>query len=381
LARIILGSYMVRYPLGGMMSWVLQYLTGFQALGHEVTFVEKAGYPQACYDPVADEMTDDPSRGIALLEDLLRPFGLERSWCFVDVAGRYYGASREEIETRFRRADLFVDMGTHGAWASEASETASTVLIDGEPGFTQMKMVQRQSTGEETQVYDRYFTTGRNIGTEHSSAPTAGQDWEPLFHPVDVELFAPHDPVPNAPFTTVMNWQSYPPLAFGERVFGHKDVEFEKFFDLPQRVSAPLEVAVSGHELPLERLSVAGWRVRDAHQVTSSFDSFRAYLGESAGEFSVCKNGYVATACGWFSDRGAAYLASGRPVVQQETGFSRHLPCGEGLFAVANVDEAAAAIEEIASSYDRHAKAAREIAVEHLDARRVLGAFLEDLGL
>jgi glycosyltransferase involved in cell wall biosynthesis len=146
-------------------------------------------------------------------------------------------------------------------------------------------------------------------------------------------------------------------------------------------VSVPLEVAVSGHELPLERLSVAGWRVRNAHQVTSSFDSFRAYLGESAGEFSVCKNGYVATACGWFSDRGAAYLASGRPVVQQETGFSRHLPCGEGLFAVADVDEATAAIEEIASSYDRHAKAAREIAVEHLDARRVLGAFLEDLGL
>ncbi len=178
-----------------------------------------------------------------------------------------------------------------------------------------------------------------------------------------------------------MNWQSYEPIEYRGETYGHKDIEFEHFIGLPSSTAATLEAAVSGHDVPRDRLVNAGWKLRDAHDVTSSFDVFRDYIGESAGEFSVCKSGYVRTGTGWFSDRSAAYLAAGRPVVLQETGFSAHLPCGEGLFAVRDMDEAADALDEVIGDYYRHAKGALTVARESLDARVVPGRFLDELGL
>ena len=145
-------------------------------------------------------------------------------------------------------------------------------------------------------------------------------------------------------------------------------------------LDVPMEVAAAGN-VPVDRLRKAGWRVRNAPAVTKSFDSYTKYIASSLGEFSVCKNVFVATNSGWFSDRSAAYLASGRPVVMQDTGFRDHLPVGEGLFAVATAEEAIAAINEIKHNFSHHSKRARAIAEEHLDARKVLGAFLRELGI
>jgi hypothetical protein len=132
---------------------------------------------------------------------------------------------------------------------------------------------------------------------------------------------------------------------------------------------------------PRAELEAAGWSLRDAHEVTLTFDGYWRYIRQSLAEFSVCKNVFVDTNSGWFSDRTAAYLASGRPAVVQETGFSSHLPCGEGLFAVRDVAEAAAAIEQTRADYRRHSRAARSVACEYLDARRVLARVLEVVGL
>jgi hypothetical protein len=371
---------MVRYPLGGMMSWALQYPVGFQQLGHDVYIVEKGGYPNACYDPVNNLMGDDCTHGVRSVDTLLAQFGLDDHWCFVDLGGRYYGLSRERIEAVFRSADLFVDVGTHGSWLAEAADVGLRVLVDGEPGFTQMKMQTRLAAGDQLPTYDAYYTCGQNIGTEDSTAPDGGRQWGWLFHPIVLDLFPLHSAPPNAPFTTVMNWQSYEPFSYGGVTYAHKDHEFWKFLELPRATKLPLELAVSGKGVPTERLVDAGWRLRDAHEVTASVDAFGDYIRTSRGEFSVCKHGYVATNCGWFSDRSAAYLASGRPVVMQETGFSSHLPCGRGLFAVHTVDEAAAALDEIDRKYEHHATAAREVAAEYLDARTVLGRFLRELG-
>ena len=380
MARIVVGSYMVRYPLGGMMSWVLQYLVGFRRLGHEVYFVEKAGYSNACYDPVRDVMSDDCTYGIGAVNGLLGRFGLGERWCFVDAAGRYYGLSRRRIEEILGSADLFMDMGTHGSWLPEAEGAARRVLVDGEPGFTQMKMEKRLRAGETLPNYDLYYTTGWNIGSPASSAPAAGKNWRHLFHPVVVDMFQPAPIDPSGLFTTVMNWQSYEPVEFDAEIYGHKDVEFERFLDLPRRTGARLEIAVSGTSVPHEILAEAGWAVRDAHEVTASFDAFGDYIRRSKGEFSVCKSGYVKTHSGWFSDRSAAYLASGRAVVLQDTGFSAHLPCGRGLFAPRTVEEAAAALDAINHTPERHAGWAREIAGEYLDAPKVLGNFLAEVG-
>src|SRR5215470_13041861 len=208
------------------------------------------------------------------------------------------------------------------------------------------------------------YTVGRNIGTDSSLAPTARKQWRHVFHPVVIDLFPCSPASADAPFTTVMNWQSHEPSEFNGTMYGQKDVEFAKFIHLPKLTTAPLEISVSEKNVPIKQLQDCGWRIRNAHEVTVSFDSYAAYIRASQGEFSVCKNVFVATNSGWFSDRSAVYLASGRPVVMEDTGFSAHLPCGEGLIAVHTVDEAARSLDEIAGDYTRHSNRAREIAVE-----------------
>ncbi|HWQ90872.1 MAG TPA: hypothetical protein VN673_04320 [Clostridia bacterium] len=381
MARIVIGSYMFRYPLGGMMSWVLQYLVGLHRLGHEVFFVEKAGYSGACFDPTRNLMTDDCAYGVRVVHELLARHGLGENWCFVDGNEQYHGVPKNRIEEIFRTAELFLDMGTHGAWLHEASESGMRVLLDGEPGFTQIKMEKRRAAGEALPAYDRYYTAGLNLGSAQSSSPTAGCQWRPMPHPVVTDLFSFSEPAAGAAATTVMNWQSHAPIEFQGRTYGQKDVEFPKFIELPRLTGLPVEIAVSGKSAPAAMLKERGWRVVSGHATTISFDSFSNYIRGSLAEFSVCKNVFVALQTGWFSDRAAAYLASGRPVVQQDTGFSRHLPCGAGLFAVANVGEAAQALEEIRARPAGHARQARDIACEHLEGTRVLGKFLDEIGL
>lgn len=380
MAVIIVGSYMVRFPMGGMISWVLQYLVGFKRLGHEVYFVEKSGYPNACFVPIRHVMTDDCSYGATTVNKLLSRFSMESRWCYVDASEKYHGMTKNQIEEVFRSADLFVDMGTHGAWMREARHCGLRVLLDGEPGFNQMKMEHAQAAGQTLPEYDFYFTNGRNVGTSASTAPTAGRTWRHVYHPVVTELFPFAMADPAAPFTTVMNWQTHEHIHFAGKTYGQKSMEFEKFLDLPRRVTRPMEIAVGG-KAPKKRLENAGWHVRDAHSVTMSFDSFQDYIASSAAEFTVCKNVFVETNSGWFSDRSAAYLAAGRPVVIEETGFSASLPCGEGLFAVSSVEEAVDAIRRIDADYPRHSRKARELAREHLDATKVMGRFLEELGI
>lgn len=378
MARIMVGSYMVRFPLGGYLSWVLQWLLGFQRLGHDVYFVEKSGWPNSCYDPSRDVMSDNCSYGLAAVSGLLTRFGLKGRWCFVDAAKNYYGLSRNRVEEIFKSADLFVDMGTHGTWLGEAEHTGLRVLVDGDPGYTQMKALTEE---EDLGDYDEYYSVGRNVGTDLSTVPTLGKQWRPMFDPVVVGLFPCQRINPDAPFSTVMAWQSYKAIEFNGTTYGLKDVEFAKFMDLPSRTSVPLEIAVGGDNVPTELLEGAGWRLANPLEVTESFDTFREFIAASMGEFSVNKNFYVATNSGFFSERSAAYLASGRPVVMQDTGFSAHLPCGQGLFAVRTVDEAAAAINEIHSDYERHSKWARDVAIEYLDTPKVLGPFLGELGI
>lgn len=381
MARIILGSYLVRYPLGGMVSYVMQYLIGLQRLGHDVYFVEKSGYASSCYDPEKNAMTSDCSYGVGVIRGLFDRFGLSNRFCFVDEENNYHGMSAKKADEVFRSSDLFIEMGTHEAWRDESAHSQRRILLDGDPGFSQIWLDQRKAAGEVPPEYDAYFTVGSNVGTSISTAPTAGESWHHYFHPVVTSLF-PVVPAPeSAPFTTVMNWESYKTVEYNGREYGHKNIEFEKFIDLPQVTSIPLEVAVAGPGVPRERLASRGWKVKEGTRTTTTVDSFWDYVRDSRGEFTVCKNGFVEMQTGWFSDRSSVYLASGRPVVMQDTGFGSHLPCGSGLFAVSTAEEAASALEEINGDWEHHSKAAREIAVEHLDAAVVLTRLLQEVGL
>jgi hypothetical protein len=375
--KIILASYMIRYPLGGMISYVLQYLLGFQRLGYDVYFVEKANYHNACFDVSRMMMTDDPSYGVDVVERLLNRFGMGKNWCYIDVSGNYFGMSNAKLRQIFQSSSLFIDMGVHGSLAEEAKSPELRVLIDGEPAYTQMKM----ENGTIYPDYDVYFTNGMNIGLKSSSAPTAGIKWRHIYHPVVVDLYEPLYTSSNKHFSTIMNWQSHKSIEYKGVAYGQKDIEFVKFMELPKRINVPFEIAVYGKETPAQSLIENGWILRSAHQITYSYDSFNNYVTSSMGEFSVCKNVFVSTNSGWFSDRSAVYLAMGKPVVLQETGFSEHLPVGEGLFAVETVEEAEDAINEIISDPKRHSRAARNIAVEYLDTEVVLKRFLSELGV
>ena len=379
MATIIVGAYMVRYPLGGMMSWVFQHLAGLKALGHKVYFVEKSGYSNSCFNPATRSSGNDCSYGIRMVNDLLSTVNLQNNWCFVDHEGNYYGISQNKIESVFKSADYYIDLGTQNGWEDESSHCRCRILIDGEPGFSQISFFNDNDLGVRYSRYDHFFTNGYNIGRAGNLVPTGEVVWKHMYSPVHASMFRIKVPESKAPFTTVMNWQSHKPVSFMGREYGQKDIEFEKFIKLPSLVNARIEVAVTGRNIPLDRLTQYKWNRVNGIDITRSYQSFCHYIENAKAEFSVCKNVFVALNTGWFSDKSAAFLAAGRPVVLQDTGFSEHLPCGMGLFAVKNIEEATSAINEIESNWSKHSKAARDIAMNYLDTTIVLKKFVQQM--
>jgi hypothetical protein len=170
-----------------------------------------------------------------------------------------------------------------------------------------------------------------------------------------------------------MSWQIE---SFAD-VGGNKDQEFLKYLDLPSQTSQPFELAING---PQRLLREHGWATVDAMQVSRTPWGYRDFIHHSKAEFGVAKHTYVANRSGWFSDRTECYLASGRPALVQDTGWSAHLPHGEGLLAFSSEDEVLAGIERINGNYQTHARRAREIAREHFDAATILPSLLDICG-
>jgi hypothetical protein len=225
-----------------------------------------------------------------------------------------------------------------------------------------------------------FFTLGEHVGTPDCHIPTCGFTWHPTRQPIALASW-PVRATPDGPFTTVMSWKIEPTApTIGGQVFGGKDVEFERFMDLPARTPETLEVALSG-AAPRARIAAAGWRLRDAQAVSGTMAAYRDYLLGSRGECSIAKNVYVATQSGWFSTRTAAYLACGKPAVVQDTGFPSHVPTGPGLHAFTTAEEAVAALAAIRGDYARACRHARETAEAHFAAERVCAKLLADAGL
>jgi hypothetical protein len=259
-------------------------------------------------------------------------------------------------------------------WLEEFAECRRRVFIDTDPGFTQFGMspeVRASLAFASPMDFHEHYTYGTRIGKADCPIPTHGLEWRPLRPPVALPLL-PAQFTPQAScFTTVMKWSPRAPLVYEGEEYGQKDVEFWRIAALPSRVETCLEIALGG-AAPYDAIKAAGWHLADAAQVTATPWTYRDYIGQSRGEFSVAVNLEVKTRSGWFSDRTAAYLASGKPVVVQDTGFSDDLPCGDGLFAFRTIDDAAAALEAINRNYPHHCKAARRIAEEYLDAGRII---------
>ncbi len=371
--RVVCSGYLVRYPLGGFSWHHLQYLVGFQRLGNEVTYFEHYGWPHSCYDPSGDIMSADPAYGIAYVRNMLSRYGLDDHWCYLAEDGTAYGMTREHLRRRLRECDVYFNLSNIN-WIPELEECRCRVLVDTDPVFTQ---IGAHGLGGPFSGYHALLTYGENVHRDGCTMPTGGARWLPTRQPVVLDLWTVEAGNPAAPFTTVTNWSPLADQEYEGRVFGQKDREFEPFFSFPREAGEPMEISANPPAGVRQRLSDGGWRVANPLEVTRDPWSYQEYVRTSRAEFCVAKHGYVSTRCGWFSDRSSAYLASGRPVVVQDTGFSDWLPTGSGVIAFKSRDEALGGLEETNNRYEFHCRAARAIAAEYFDSRKVLSQLIE----
>lgn len=369
--KIVLAGIIARYPFGGVAWCSLMYLLGLRRLGHDVFYVEDTG--ECVYDLDRNTISEDPGYGLRHIADTLAPHGLADAWTFVNYDGRDYGAGRERLRRACAEADLFVNLsGGTWFWRDEYAAVPRKVFIDSDPAFTQLALAKGDAWYVEFfRGFDRLFTFGANVGTTASPLPTGGFVWRHTWQPVVIDEWATDGPPRDRRFTTVMTWQI---KSFAD-IGGNKDVEFLKFIDLPARVGDRFALSVNG---PHDLLREHGWQTRDAMPLSRTAASYREFVRGSYAEFGVAKHTYVASHSGWFSDRTECYLAAGRPAVVQDTGWSAHVPAGEGVLAFTTPDEAVDAIARVDADYAVHARRAREIAAAHFDASRVLTRLIEE---
>lgn len=376
--RIVVTGLIGSIPLAGLTLHYLQYFLGLVRLGHEVLYLEDTG--TWCYDPVTDDMLEDSSGGVGYLEKVMRDCGHSDDWTFVAHDGTQYGKTGRDFKTYIESADLLINVTGAGLIREDYLAIASRVYIDTDPGFIQLRLANESEKDKyHLGLHTSFFTFGCNIGHESCPVPTGGFDWKPTVQPIFFDLWSPQPERKLAPYTTIMKWKSYQPEELDGVVYGLKDQELDKFLDLPLRTGQSMELAING-DPPEEALRNAGWKLRQALEISQTIEAYSEYLGGSRGEWSIAKNAYVSLATGWFSERSACYLASGRPVVVQETGFSEWLDAGGiGVCPFSDVEEACDAINRIESDYALHSTTAIAVAREYFDSDKVLGGILDNV--
>jgi len=378
--RIIITGLVGQYPFGGVIWDYIQYLLGFRSLGHQVLYLEDSGaWP---YNPVAGTITDDCSFALQSLHKIFTDFDLSESWVYRNGAdGKFHGAGEKVAREWLRHGDLLVNVSSAGWLRDYDLRVGHRMFIDGDPMFCQIGLLDGSNPlyAGRLRDHDSHFTFGLSVGQPDCPVPVDGITWRPTVQPIALDQW-PVTPVSSdAPWTTVMNWASYKPKVWEGRTYGQKNLEFNRFRDLPSKTNVPLRLAMGlgvDGQRPAQELRQLGWDLVEPQEVVPDHSAYRSFLTNSRGEWSVAKHGYVEGGTGWFSCRTACYLAAGRPAVVQETGWSRHLPSDRGVLPFTTVAEAAEGLDKVTRNYSEHSKAAREIALEFFDARKVCQGLL-----
>jgi hypothetical protein len=374
--RILVLGYLVRGPIGGLAWHHLQYVLGLAQLGHDVYLLEDSDDYPSCYDPSGAVVGEDPSYGLRFAAHALERLGLKERWGYHDAhTSTWHGPLGDRLREIAASADILLNVSGMNPLRPWVEKVPVRVLIDTDPLFTQIRHLRDPAARARAAQHTAFFSFAGNIRSPRGDVPDDGLPWQPTRQPVVLDAWPVTPPPAHGPFTTVMQWESYPTHEYAGRRYGMKADSFASYLDLPQLTRAPLELAVGA--APRALLEARGWRLRDALEVTRDPWTYQDYLRQSRAELGVAKHGYVESRSGWFSERSACYLASGRPALVQETGFSDWLPTGEGLLPFRTCEEALAGIEEIEARLAFHARAARELAAAHLDARCVLRELIE----
>jgi hypothetical protein len=375
--RIVVLGYIVRGPIGGMTWHHLQYLLGLRGLGHDVFFIEDSDDYPSCYDPARGVVDENPAYGLSYCDQVMVKIGMERRWAYYDaMTSRWLGPCFSDAREILRTADVLINVSGVNPLRDNANEPPIRILIDTDPLFTQVRHLNEPARLAQALGHTAFFTFGESIPAGDSRVPDDGIAWQATRQPVCLESW-PVTPAPShARFTTVMQWDSYRIAEHCGQTYGMKADSFEQFAHLPTLTSSEFEIALGSSNAPRERLRELGWRLRDPLEVSRDPWNYQRYIQNSLAEFSVAKHGYVAARTGWFSERSACYLASGRPCIVQDTGFPRHLCTGEGLLAFNTVDEAIQQVGKLHQNYANHSRSARQLAEQEFDAARVLGDLL-----
>ena len=378
------------YGLGGVTWDYGQYALALEKLGFDVYYLEYTG--GLVYDTEEGYYGENWPAGARFLESSLRELSpkLAERWHFRTMDDQVFGMSAEDITDVVVGADIFLNVSGASLLRPEFMPSRRKVMIDTDPGWNHFVTYKEwdEVWGDGPGLFgsvgyrnhDHFFTYAERIGKPDCLLPTLGLEWKTTRPPVVLDRWSPRPPADT--WTTVMTWNNFRrPLEYGGRVYGTKELEFPRIEELPRQTNASLEVAAGGNEVPRERWRELGWSVIDSHSVSHSADEYRAYIEQSRGEFSVAKNVYVGTRCGWFSCRSVCYLAAGRPVVIQDTGFSDVFPTGEGVIGFSDLEEARAGVDKVEADYEAHQEAALDMARTHFDSDRVLGDLLTRVGL
>jgi hypothetical protein len=381
--RIIVFGILFWYPLAGVTYQFLHYLIALRRLGYDPYYVEDSG--RWIYDPMLNDLSPDASSNIEAVAPVLEAHGFAGRWAFRGSYpdGRCYGMTEAQILTLYRDADAFLNVTGAQEIRDEHLRCPRRIYVESDPFALQVKVANGDAAAiAALQAHDTHFTFGENIGAADCAVPVDRVRWLPTRQPVVVDLWSDTHRG-HGPYTTITTWHNTGKdvVYNGERYYWTKDREFERFLALPRRTAATFELAVGVDDDTARRLAENGWRHRPSIDLSSSLSGYREFIERSRGEFTVARDQYVRPRTGWFSDRSACYLAAGRPVITQDTGFGKFIPTGRGLFAFTTMEDVLSAIETIESDYDAHCRAAREIAAEYFGAERVVDSLMSRAGL
>jgi hypothetical protein len=399
--RIVVSGMLAGVPRHGGATWaVLQYVLGLRNLGHDVFFVEPLDVPGAADGSDAENGSGSPAEGarsgspggalwtpvpippetLAYFNCVTRQFGLQdRAALLVRATRETAGVPYPELLRFVQDADLVLNLSGLLREPELLEPVPLRVYVDLDPAFTQLW---HEVDGIDMGFagHDRFVTVGLSLGRPECPIPTCDRDWITTLQPVVMEEWPRGERLEHDALTTVANWRGYGSTEFRGMHIGQKAHALRRFLAVPGRAEAEFVLALGiaeGDRKDREALEANGWRIVDPLNVACSPDRYRDFIRGSRGEFGVAKTGYTESRSGWFSDRSACYLAAGRPVLAQETGFSRHLPAGRGLLAFDDEEGLLAGVESLYRDYDRHATAARELAGDYFSSDRVLGRLLD----
>jgi hypothetical protein len=380
---VIVAGSVAQRPSAGGHTWVfLQYLLGFRGLGWNVLLVDRLE-PDMCFDAGGERCSLEESVNFKYFQEVVSRFGLDDSYALLFNRGtKCIGTTRERLREVASRSALLLNINGFVDDEDVLGRAPVTAFLDIDPGFGQMW--RELGLHDPFTGHDYYVTIGENIGRPDCEIPTGGIDWVTTPQPVVLDQWPYQQPNDGA-FTSVVSWRGpAAPVVYRNKTYGLRVHEFRKFVSLPSLVSANFEVALDIHpadKADADLLRSNGWSLVDPLSVAADPWTYQSYVRQSRAEVMIAKNMYVESRSGWFSDRSICYLASGKPVLAQDTGFGDRYASDEGIVAFSDLDGAVAGADLISGDYPRHSRAAREIAEEHFDSKKVLPRLAAKLGI